>query len=198
MIPQCGVDHLALEGVHALEVGVRRDVQGAAGQHPVLTNQLGAIGQIQRPKGRLVIKMGIGDFRIETGEIAQAMLVGDALDIVVDLLLAAVAVAPVRIALEREGIHVRLDVTGRARVAVMVPGATHATAFLQQHEIINTRFAQFDGHTHAAEATTDDGDFHMAVLQIDLGLTCHYSSPPAIRVIGMTTLYPCHPLVNTC
>ena len=106
MVPLGRVNDLALEGIHALEIGERRHVQGTTGQHPVLTDHLGAIRQVQGPQGCPVIKTGSGHFRIETGVLTQRMFVAHALDVIVNFLLATVAMAPLRVTLKREGIHV--------------------------------------------------------------------------------------------
>ncbi len=131
--------------------------------------------------------MRAGHFRIETGELADAMLFSDPIDVAVDLLLAAVAVAPVRIALKRKRVHVRLHITGGARVAVVIPGTAHIAALLQQQKIIDASFTQLDGHTQTAEATTNDGHLYATGLHIDPGLTCHRYPPwtaPLSFVIG--------------
>ena len=58
--------------------------------------------------------------------------------------------------LEQRHVHVRLDVTGDARVAVPVPGAAHVGRLVDQPHAVDAELAQPRARQQSAEAGTDD------------------------------------------
>jgi hypothetical protein len=57
-----------------------------------------------------------------------------------------------------EGVHVRLDVAGAARIGVVAPGAADLVGLLQDHEIGDAGVLELDGHAEPGEPGTNDDD----------------------------------------
>ena len=87
---------------------------------------------------------------------AHAVLVGDAPQVVADLGLARVGLAPLRVGRERERVEVRRHVAGAARVGVVVPGAADVVAPLEHGEVLDPLLLEADRHAEAGEAAADD------------------------------------------
>jgi hypothetical protein len=86
----------------------------------------------------------------------HAEVAGDVAHVLLDLGLRGEPPRPVRLRGEREGVEVRRDVAGRARVGVGAPDAADVVAPLEQHEVLDAGLLQPDGGRHAAEAGSDD------------------------------------------
>ena len=63
--------------------------------------------------------------------------------------------------LQQRQVHVALDVAGRARVAVPVPGAAEVAALLDDPHVLHAGLAQPGADQQAAEAAADDGHLHL-------------------------------------
>src|SRR5262249_2402680 len=59
---------------------------------------------------------------------------------------------------EQRQVDVRLDITGRARVPVPVPGPAYVATLLDHPEIVDPGLAQPRPHQETAESTTDHED----------------------------------------
>ena len=65
--------------------------------------------------------------------------------------------APPRVGSEREGVQVRGDVAGTARVVVVAPRTSHVVRLLQHDEVVSAFLLQAHGGGQAGEAAADDG-----------------------------------------
>ena len=95
------------------------------------------------------------DVRVEADVAAQPVLVGDALEVVLDLRLERPHVRPVGLRLERERVHVRRDVAGAAGIGVVAPGAADVVGLLQDQEV-DALPLQRDAHAESGEPGADD------------------------------------------
>ena len=127
----------AREFVDARDVGDQRDVQRARPRDEELGDVLLAVGGEHVPPHLGVVPVRAVDERVEADVPAQAVLLGDALEVVEDLRLQGPHVGPVGLRLEGEGIHVRRDVAGAAGVGVVTPGAADVVGLLEDHEVVD-------------------------------------------------------------
>jgi hypothetical protein len=171
------VEDLALEVLQSLDRRHRGHVQRTRGHDEVTAVDgvagLGADG----PAPGAVIEVRLADLLPEADEGAQAVLVRHIQDVVVDLAPVGVAVRPVRLGGEGEGIQVGLHVAGRPRIGIEVPGAADVLALLQDDKVIDARLAQLDRLAQATEAGAQDGDFHVLGLGLDGSLARHVRNP---------------------
>ena len=100
---------------------------------------------------------------------ADAVLVGDAPQVVADLGLAGVRLAPPGIGGEGERVEVRWDVAGAARVRVEVPGAAHVIPTLEHREVLDPLLLEPDRHREAGEAAADDRDVDVEGVHLSSG-----------------------------
>ena len=113
------------------------------------------------PEGRLVVPAGLLNLMAEADMGRHAVLLCGALQVRQDLRLAGVAVRPVGVGREREGVQIAPDVAGAAGVGVVAPGASYLACPLEQYEIVRAALPEPDRHPQAREARAENGDLNM-------------------------------------
>src|SRR5690606_38101162 len=156
VIPVRGVESLALETFDAIQMGDVRNVQRSHSADQKAPLIAAALRVLDRPDTFGRVPLRADHFPPEADESPQTVLVDQTLEVVEDFLLAGEPARPVGVLLEREGIHVRLDVTRTAGVAVVPPRATDLVGLLQDDEVVPARLAQLDGHAQAGETRPHD------------------------------------------
>ena len=169
VVPARGVEHGAREVAEPVDLREPGLAQRADPQHHhpgVVLPCAGPDGPA--PAGLVVVDRGHLD--AEPDPVPHARVVGDAADVVVDLALRGERARPVRV--EGEGVRVQVgrDVAGRARIAVVAPGAAHVAAAFEHHQVLDALPGQADGRTQTGEP----GPHHQYV---DDCRICHEPSP---------------------
>src|SRR5262249_18277668 len=155
VVPPAGVERVAGERLHAQDARKLRPVQRSvghddeAGAHPVL-----AVGG-DDPAPIALVPPEVGDLGLQAGPLVELEAPRDRAAVLENLGRARVLLRRhVAELLEQRQIDVRLDITGRARVAVPVPGPAHVATLLDQPDIVDPGLAQPRPHQETAEATT--------------------------------------------
>src|SRR3546814_8360915 len=90
--------------------------------------------------------------------------------------------APVGVQLEAVLVHLSRHVGRDARIGVVPPRATDVGGPLEEHEVLDPRLPQLDGHTDPTEAGTDDHHLVHRLLVASLALrSAHVDSTPRSR-----------------
>ena len=92
---------------------------------------------------------------VELDVAAQLVLVGNPVEVVLDLALVREEVCPARVLVKGVRVQVRWNVTSRPGVGVLAPSAANVVGLLQQDEI-DTPLSERDGHADSGEASSDD------------------------------------------
>jgi hypothetical protein len=143
----------------ALDAGQCRhvgNVQRADARDQEARDVLGAAPGAHVPALLALVPARTRDLDSEVDRAAQVVVVGDPAQVRPDLVLRGERPAPVGVLLERERVHVRLDVAGTPGIGVVAPGTADVVGLLQHHEVVATGSAQRDGHAEAGEPGTDD------------------------------------------
>ena len=155
VVPARGVERLALEG---LEPGERRRPGLGQRPHPRDDDACAqrAVRGLDAPAALRPLDAG----HVAAGPQVRpdAVLVGDAPQVVADLGLARVGLAPARVGREGERVEMRGHVAGAARIGVGVPRAAHVGRALEHGEVLDPFLLEADRHPEAREAAADDRD----------------------------------------
>ena len=159
VVPARRVERGALEGVEALDVGHGRDVQRPGAPDHDARAHLRAVGDPDGPAR--AVPFQVGDLRAEADAVAEAVAVGDVLQVRPDLGLAGEQPRPVRVGGEGERVEVALHVAGAAGVGVVAPGAAEALPLLQHQEVGAAGLGQPHRRPQPGEPAADDDDVHV-------------------------------------
>ena len=158
MVPTGRVEDLALEFIEAGDVRPLRLVElPTAEDHDVVLELLTRSGR-QGPAARVVVVRRCLNRRIETRLGVEILFAHARLEVLEDLLVARVGLGPVVFAAKREGIEVRGDIAGGARVRVVEPRAANLGSRLEDLEGRDSCCLQAHGHTDATKARANDRD----------------------------------------
>ena len=167
VVPAAGVEGMALEIADARDPGQLGPVQGPidhdheAGADPVV-----AVGVDDPAPGRFVPDHPV-DLGLQAGVVVEAVVFGDAAAVGEDLRrVAELARRQVAELFQQRQIGVGLDIAGRARVAVPVPGAAEIGALFDHANIFDTGFPQPRAGQQAAQPAADDRHFHLVLERI--------------------------------
>ena len=158
VVPARRVERRAGERVESRQVGDHGPVQLAErGDQHVRDDLLAARG-VHRPRaGALVVRR---PRHLDAGAhvVEDAGLRGGALQVLEDLRLPGVAVAPAGVGRPGPGVERRRGVAGRVRVGVVAPDAAHLVGLLEDGDVRDAGAEQLGGDAEAAEAGADDDD----------------------------------------
>ena len=155
VVPAGGVEHLALEGLDALDLGQLR-LREAAGAADHRAGGVRAAGRLHHPALPGVVPGRVLGEGVEDEPVQGAGPLGHPLDVGLDLRLRGEGPRPVGVG--REGVRVELarHVALRAGVGVVAPGAADVVALLDHHEVGLTGLLELDRRTEPGEAGPDD------------------------------------------
>src|SRR5215218_113300 len=182
VLPPRRVEARTLEDVEARPVGVVRDVEETDCRDEHVALGLGAGRQGEAVHVTVVVP----DRALDAGPEPQVRTKPEVrdrlLEVAVDLRLASMRARPV-VALEREGVDVRVDVDLGARVLVVPPRATDALGLLVDGECRDAGIAQQHSGGDAAHPRADDHDLRRAVAaeQLSVGGTSVHQSRDSRR-----------------
>ena len=145
VVPPCRVERGPSEFVHARNRGQLQEVQDPGRQDVPPAVELIATVGADPPATTVLAPLGLGHPGVEQGVRHEVEFVGDRLEVVEDL--RAGGIAPRRNVaqlLEHRDVDVRLDVAHHARVAVPVPGASHAARLVDDPDALHPRLAEVD------------------------------------------------------
>ena len=158
VVPLGRVEGAPGEGAGARQVRHGGLVQLAGGEDDRGRLVAAAVGGLDRPAARRVVPRAGGDLRVRDDLAVDAVVAGDAAQVLEDLGLRRAEPRPVAPRGVGEGVEVARDVAGRARVGVGVPGAAELGVALEQHDVAEPVALELDGGGDAAEARPDDHD----------------------------------------
>ena len=176
VVPLRRVEDLALEVLHARELGITRDVQSTDAGHQGPADVLGSVAGRDQPRLALLVVLGAGELHAVVHVVADLVLVRAVAQVVVDLALLGEQPRPVRVLLERERVHQRGHVAGASGVGVVPPGSAEVAVLLQHDEVIDTGLLELDRHAETGEAGSDD-DHRSLVSTLVRRLPLHHQSP---------------------
>ena len=160
--PVEGMERPALEAPHALELGQGRHRQQPERQDQEAAGELAPVGDADMPQVLGLVVARAVDLAIELHVLAQAELVGDAVEVAQVLGLAGEVLLPVPFVqkLAREGVAVgpALRIEARPGIAVPVPGAAEIAAGLE-HGGLDAEVDQALDLVDAGDARADDDGF---------------------------------------
>ena len=110
-------------------------MQRARSQYKEFAFECVAVLKGQRPVGGLLVVMRGGDFGVKAGVLIELVFFGGVLNVILDFFPTGITLAPVSFAFKREGVHVRLYVTGCPWVGVFAPCAADSVAFVDQDKV---------------------------------------------------------------
>lgn len=158
VVPPGRVKDLALELVEAGDVRALRLVElPTAEDHDVVLELLTRSGR-QGPGARVIVVGGCLNRRVETRLGIEVLLTHARLEVLEDLLVARIGLGPVVLATEREGVEVRGDIAGGARVRVVEPRAANLGGGLEDLEGRDPCCLQAHSHADATKASANDRD----------------------------------------
>ena len=163
--PAGGVKTLAGEAVGALDLRNARPVELAhrGDQGVGLQGFAPAVGgsHLDPPFRPRLVEHRLFDLGLEADMAAQAVLVGDAAEIVEQDRLGGIELREVVIGLERIGIHVVLVIDAAAGIDVLVPGAAQIGVLFENGER-HARLLQADAGEQARHAGPDNDHLQLA------------------------------------
>ena len=151
------MDDLALEGVETRDVrqaGVG-EVPGARDQP---ASRVGPARSPHRPPLGLGVPARFEHVRPEAQVRGEALVLGEANEVVLDLRARRVEARPLRVRREREAVEVARDVARGARVGVVPPGPADLLGAVQDEEVLAAVTPQLGAHAEAGESGADDED----------------------------------------
>jgi hypothetical protein len=162
VIPAGRVEEPAREGVEPRQVGDHRLGQRSGGrdEEPRRVGGLGVGGD--DPAGGALVEARLDHGGPEADAVDDAVVAGDAAEVVEDLVLGREAAAPPGVGRERERVEVGGHVAGRPRVGVVPPGPADVVAAFEQHDVVDARVDHPDGAAEPGEAGADHE--HLVVL----------------------------------
>jgi hypothetical protein len=128
----------------------------AGGQQDIRLEAPGAGRQL--PLGRLLVPGRRLDRGVGEDPLGDAVLVGEALEVGLDLGLRRKATRPARVRLEGELVEVGGDVAGRTRVGVVMPDAADPVGLLEHGHVGVAGALQHDRRADPRKARADDRD----------------------------------------
>ena len=153
VVPAGGVERLALEVLEPLDRRrLRLGERAHAGHHDAGAQR--PVGGLDRPAA--VLPLDALDRAVQPHVLADAVLVRAAAQVVADLGLARVGLAPPRVGREGERVEVRGHVAGAPRVGVVVPRAADVVTPLEHREVLDPLLLEANRHAEAREAAADD------------------------------------------
>ena len=117
---------------------------------------------VDRPEMALLVPAAGGDRLSALDELLDALLAGDLVHVVVDLLLRRAQPRPVAALGEGERVEMAGDVAGGPWVAVVEPRPAQVGRLLEDRDVGDPVPAQLDGGGDPAEAGADDQDAQFA------------------------------------
>jgi hypothetical protein len=157
--PPGGMKRLALEAIDACEIGDIMRRQDADRRDEKFSARASAVAEPHFPLIRGLIEARRFDARVELDVAAQVELIGDVVEIALGLRLSGEMFLPVPLLQEflgeRIAIAVAFGIEARAGIAIPVPGASHAAAFLI-HAHLQPELAQTVELIQTGHARADD------------------------------------------
>ena len=158
VVPTGRVKDLALEVVEAGDVRTLGLVElPAAKDHDVVLELLTRSCR-QGPAARVIVVGRCFDRRVKARLGVEILLAHACLEVLEDLLVARVGLRPIVLATKREGVEVRGDIAGGARVRVVEPRAANLGGGLEDLEGVDPCCLQAHGHADATKASANDRD----------------------------------------
>ncbi len=164
VVPAARVKGVTLERLHARDARQLRTMQWAIRHHDETRfHPVAAIG-LDDPARALLVPAQRLHLCLETRVAIEIELLADGTAVLEDLRRARIFLDwHVADLFEQRQVDVGLDIAGRARIAVPIPGAAEIAALLDNADVLDTSFAQTRAGEQSAEAATDHHDFHVVV-----------------------------------
>ena len=156
VVPPGGVEAVAGEAVEPFDPGVGLAVELAGGDDHRLALPAAPVGARRRPDAAVLVPAACGHLDVAGDAPVDPVLAGDVAQVFEDLGLRRAEPQPVAALRERVRVEVARDVAGRARIAVVEPGAAELGRPVEQGDVVEAVGLQLDAGADAAEPGPDD------------------------------------------
>ena len=170
VVPAAGVEGVAFEVVDAGDPWQLRDVQRSRPDTHELGSELVSPVRPHDPAAARSVPLQVGDLGVKEGVVIQAVMPGDPVAVRADLRGVCVPFRRhVPGLLKQRHVDHRGGVALRAGVAIPVPSAAEAAAFLHDPHVLDAGLPEPGAGHQPGEASADEGDRHVVALGITLG-----------------------------
>ena len=177
VIPPRRVEQRTGEGRKARRLGDERLGQPTAGEHEGFGGDL-ARRCVHAPPRGLLVPLGAQHRRTQPDPFAQALTVGDVVEVAADLIAAREDARPVGVGVRGEAVEVARHVAGDTRVGVVAPGAPHRVGPLEDDEVVVAGAPKGHRHAETGEPGADDDDLGAPRERRFSGGAGHSAAPP--------------------